>query len=324
MLAAQDDADGLQRAERRSCALGCEVSLVALHEKRAVAEAALAAAFAELETVERAMSIYRPESELSRLNRSGTLARPHPYLVQVLEAAQAMSQRSGGAFDVTVQPLWELFSTEQKKGRLPGGAAIEAARRKVAWRRLEVSAQRVWLLDQGMAVTLNGIAQGFAADRALAALQGRGIQHALVNTGEIGPLGNKEGGAPWKTGIQHPRQPDAFSAVIALDGRCLSTSGDYATAFSPDFVNNHIFDPATGRSPGVFSSVTVLAPSCTEADALSTAIFVAGLEGGMKLVESMPRTDAFLIRKDGTTLATKGFPMKDAMKDEGRRSKDEG
>jgi len=286
--------------------------MVILHEERAVAEAALAAAFAELATVERVMSIYRPEGELSRLNRAGTLEQPHAYLVQVLQAAQAMSERSGGAFDVTVQPLWDLFLAEQKKGRLPGDAAIEAARRKVNWRRLEVTAQRVRLLDQGMAVTLNGIAQGFAADRALAALQGHGIRHALVNSGELGSLGGKEGGEPWKTGIQHPRRPDAFAAVLDLDGRCLSTSGDYATAFSPDFVNNHIFDPATGRSPELLSSVSVLTPSCTEADALSTAIFVAGLERGMKLAESTPRTDAFLIRKDGTTLATKGFPISES------------
>jgi len=283
--------------------------MAALHEQRAAAEAALEAAFAELDTVERVMSIYRRESELCRLNRDGSLDHPHAYLVQVLQTAQAMSERSGGAFDVTVQPLWELFAAAQKQGRLPDGGEIEAARRKVDWRRVEVSAQRVRLLGQGTAVTLNGIAQGFACDRALAALQARGIAHALVNSGELGSLGRKARGEPWKVGIQHPRRPDAFAAVLNLDGRCLSTSGDYATTFSPDFVNHHIFDPATGRSPVVFSSVSVLTPSCTEADALSTAVFVAGLERGFELLESTARTDALLIAKDGATRATKGFPL---------------
>ncbi|MFC1588475.1 FAD:protein FMN transferase, partial [Planctomycetota bacterium] len=117
------------------------------------------------------------------------------------------------------------------------------------------------------AVTLNGIAQGFAADCMLAALEANGVQHALVNTGEIGVIG-----------IQHPRHKDAFISRARLDGRCIATSGDYATTFSPDGEHNHIFDPRTGHSPKEFQSVTVLAKSGLEADALSTTIFVSGLQ----------------------------------------------
>lgn len=302
------DLSGLQRIERRSFALGAEISMLVLHEKPAAAEAAIAAAFGELDAIEDIMSLYRPQSQLCRLNRDGALEQPHPYLVQVLQAAQSMCERSGGAFDVTVQPLWELFAAAQKENRLPDAAAIESARGKVNWRRLEVSAPRVRLLDKGMAVTLNGIAQGFATDRALAILQSHGIKHALIDAGEVGSLGGKENREPWKVGVQDPRRPDELAAALNLDGRCLSTSGDYATTFSPDFVNHHIFDPATGRSPQILSSVSVLARCGMEADALSTAIFVAGAERGIKLAEASG-ADALLIRKDGTTQVTSGFPQ---------------
>ncbi len=305
-----DRPGALERVERRSFALGSEIQFVVLHEKRAVAEAALAKAFDEIELVERMMSIYRADSQLSRLNRDGVLSEPHALLVDVLLAAQRISERSAGAFDVTVQPLWELFSAEQKKGRLPDESQIAAARGKVNWRRLDVTPRRVRLLDRGMAVTLNGIAQGFAADRVVAVLRTNGIEHALVNSGEIGAIGTKEDARPWSAGVQDPRHAEEFAEVVALDGRFLSTSGDYATVFSPDFVNNHIFDPATGHSPLEFSSVSVVAPSGTEADALSTAIFVAGPEKGVALLEQTPRCDALLISKNGRVHRSPGFPTK--------------
>jgi thiamine biosynthesis lipoprotein len=159
-----------------------------------------------------------------------------------------------------------------------------------------------------MAVTLNGIAQGFAADRVRAALQARGVRHALVNTGEFGSLGRKSDGTPWTVGIQHPRRPDAYLALAALEERFLSTSGDYATSFSDDFRHNHIFDPRTGLSPTEFSSVTVLARTGMEADALTKVLFVGGLGRGLDLVRAVPGADALCVLKDGRTMLTDGFP----------------
>ncbi len=303
------DTAGLASCTRTAKALGSEVSITALHDRREVAEQAVAAAFDELELVEELMSIYRPHSQLSRLNRYGVLETPHPHLVSVLRAATNFSKASGGAFDVTVQPLWTLYADAQRQGRLPEAAEIEAARRKVDWRRLEISEQRVALRGEGMAVTLNGIAQGFATDRALAALREHGIEHALVNAGEIGPLGYRADGGAWTVGIQHPREAEAYIALTKLDGRALATSGDYATTFSPDRAYNHIFDPRTGRSPPQLASVSIAARTALEADALSTAVFVAGVERGLELVAAAAGADAFLVLKDGRTMATRGFPV---------------
>jgi thiamine biosynthesis lipoprotein len=296
----------LQRVQRTSLALGTTVSITALHEQEKVASAAIAAAFAELELVEEVMSLYRPHSQLSRLNHEGVLKDPHPYLLQVLRAAQGLSEQTGGAFDVTVQPLWSLYATAHKQGLAPT-QALAAVQAKVDWRKLEVSPQRV-RLARGMAVTLNGIAQGFAADRALAALRQHGIQHALVNTGEIASLGAKRADEPWTAGIQHPRIDEAYISLAKLDGRCLATSGDYATSFSEDHRDNHILDPRTGRSPTQFASVSVLAESGLLADGLSTAIFVVGRDEGLRLIEATPGADALFVLKDGRVLKTPGFP----------------
>ena len=300
-------ARGLEKAGRTSRALGSEVSITALHEDRREAERAIDDAFAELETVEEVMSLYRPHSQLCRLNREGAIENPHPYLVAVLRAAGETSRGSDGAFDATVQPLWQLYSDAKKAGRLPDPAAIEEATRRVDWKKVEVTSGRIRLGD-GMAVTLNGIAQGFAADRVQAALQARGIRHALVNTGEFGVLGRKADGTPWTLGIQHPRRPDAYIALAALEGRFLSTSGDYATSFSPDFRHHHIIDPRTGLSPAEFSSVSVVARTGIESDALTKVLFVMGLEKGLDRLKATPGADALVVFKDGRVLSTDGFP----------------
>ena len=299
---------GLEKVERKSWALGSDVSITALHEDRRTAELAVADAFAELERIEEVMSLYRPHSQLCRLNRCGALDHPDPSLVEVLRAARAMSERSGGAFDATVQPLWQLYAEAKKAGRLPDATAIAAAQRLVDWRRVEISSECIRLQGEGTALTLNGIAQGYAADRVQAVLRARGVTHALLNTGEFGSLGRKADGTPWTVGIQHPRQPEAYLALASLEDRFLSTSGDYATYFSDDFRHNHIFDPRTGLSPVEFSSVTVLARTGMESDALTKVLFVRGLERGLDFVRSTPGADALCVLKDGRIVSTDGFP----------------
>jgi thiamine biosynthesis lipoprotein len=269
----------LQRAERTSHALGTKVRLVAYHEERATADAAIAEAFEALDRLEDVLSLYRPGSALRRLNRDGRIEDPPPDLVTVLSAALAWSRRTGGAFDPTVQPLWESRD-----------AVID-------WRRVEVDARRVRMAE-GMSITLNGLAQGFAADRVRAVLRARGVRQALADTGEIAGDGR-----PWRVGIQHPRRPDAYVALAALRDRVMATSGDYATTDV-----RHIVDPATRRAPEAFSSVTIVAPTGLEADALSTAVFVLGPERGMDLVRSREGVDALLVLKDGATLRTPRFP----------------
>ena len=290
-------------------AIGTDVSITIVGMDASTARQSVRAAFDELEHIESHLSIYRPDSQFSRLNRDGVIDDADPHLLRVLSASLDMSRRSGGAFDITVQPLWRLYADAAKCGQLPEAAQVDAASRRVNWRAVEVTGRRVRLTGKGMAITLNGIAQGYAADRVRAVLQAHGVRQALVDVGELAPVGRKSNTQPWTAGIQHPREPDAYVSLARLDGRCLATSGDYATTFSADRRNNHIFDPATGRSPAEFSSVSVVAPTAMEADALSTAVFVLGLEKGAALVRATRGADALFVRKDGSVVVTDGFPQ---------------
>ena len=293
----------LRSIERRSWALGSEVALTVLHEDAALAERSLTAAFAVLDEIEESLSLYRPQSALCRLNRAGVLENPPADLVTVLRAALAWSAATEGAFDPTVQPFWALHAG----GNQPGPLELEAACARVDWRRVEVASDRI-RLGPGQGITLNGIAQGFAVDRVREVLTGYGIRRALIDTGEIGGLGRKAGDEPWRVGIQHPRRSDAYVALAEVADRVLATSGDYRTAFDGGFSSHHIVDPATGRSPESLSSVSVVAPTGMEADALSTAVFVLGPDRRLALAARCPGVEVLLVDKAGGVRSTPAFP----------------
>ena len=305
----QHDSGTWQVANKKSWALGSDVAITALHHDQAIAESSVTAAMDQLHRVDALMSIYRTNSQVSQLNREGIVKNPHPYLVDVLRAACDVSRRSDGAFDVTVQPLWQLYRQAKQRGDLPDAAAVKAARSLIDWRSIEMTTKVIRLRRPGAAITLNGIAQGFAADRVAATLRVFGIRHALVDTGEIAALGRRQNRHAWTVGIQHPRREDAFVSLAKLAGRCLATSGDYATTFTPDFRHNHLFDPHTGRSPTLLSSVSVCAATAMQADALATTVSVLGPTDGIELIRRTPGADALLVLKGGAVIATDGFPM---------------
>jgi thiamine biosynthesis lipoprotein len=227
--------------------------------------------------------------------------------VEILRQSHDFSIATRSAFDVTVQPLWDLYRSAAKDEKLPDDRAIRAATNRINFKDVVVGDEKIELRN-GATLTLNGIAQGFATDRAKQVLIDHGIVNALLDIGELAGLGERSAGQSWKAGIQHPRFQDAFSAVVALDKRALATSGDYQTAFTDDFRCHHVFDPKTGRSPTQLASVSVLASTATEADAVSTALMVLGRQQGAKLLATRPGVDAMFISKNGESFVTSGFP----------------
>ena len=289
-------------------AMGTTLVFRLAHADRAVAERALDAAVAEIRHIEDQMSLFRPDSAISQLNRSGRLERPHPDLLDILRIAAQVSRRSQGAFDVSVQPLWNAFASAQQQGRLPTAPEIAAARRLVNWQQVHTSQQAVRLGQSGMGITLNGIAQGYAADKVKATLQRAGIAHALIDAGEYASLGQPEHAGDWMLGLADPRQPQRLIARIALQGRCLATSADDQCSFSPDWRHHHILDPHTGHSPPDLAAVSVLAPSAVLADALTKVFFMAGYQRALPLARHWG-VQVLAVHKQGHWQASPGLVL---------------
>ncbi|AWN40910.1 FAD:protein FMN transferase [Methylobacterium durans] len=280
-------ARGLAARTGAGLAFGTTVSLTVAAAEAPEAEAALTEAFRAIRAVEAAASLFRADSALSRLNRDGVLQRPDPLLLALLRFALDLAAETGGAFDPTVQPLWTLWAEAAARGGRPDAAALRETLARVGWTRVRIADDAI-RLPAGMGLTLNGIVQGFAADRVMAVLEARGIANAFVDTGEFGARGAHPDGVPWRLGIADPREPARIREVIAPFSGFAATSGDYATSFSPDHADHHIFDPATGRSPRSLASVTVTAPTGLLADGLSTTAMVLGERRGRDLVARHP------------------------------------
>ena len=268
--------------ERALLGFGTTLWIKAAHENPDLLESALNAAIKAIRQVERQMSLFDTDSALSVLNRSGKLNRVERELGAVLGLSQQIARKSNGSFDASMQPLWDVWANANAAHRLPSPQEVQRAQRLVNWRAVEVTPTAVRLNTPGMALSLNGVAQGYAADRARAVLRQHGIRHALIDTGETSLLGQAPNALEWRLRIEdavnNPGKPEqvrtASGPIVQTDGRALATSSDAHTVFSEDRRHHHIVDPRTGYSPTHWSSVTVLAPSCAYADALTKVFFM--------------------------------------------------
>lgn len=268
---------------------------------------------AEIARVERIFALYRGDSEIARLNRDGRLDAPSFDLLTLLSHCQRLSALSDGAFDVTVQPLWNLYAAHffahtSPPAEGPAPQAIEQARRLVDFRSIDVAARRIALARPGMGLTLNGIAQGYVADRVTEILRDNGFDRTLADLGrsEMRAQGRRSDGHPWHIALADPRQPDRFAAEIELQDRALCTSGGYGTIFEPTGRYHHLFDPATGGSANHYIGVSVFAASAMVADALSTALYVTPPARGPTVLANFPGVSVRFTRADGTVEVQKG------------------
>ncbi|WP_225984627.1 FAD:protein FMN transferase [Noviherbaspirillum aerium] len=296
-------ADGRRLYRGADLAFGTTVAIQLLHHDESAARTALGEAFAHAHAIDRLMSVYREDSQVQILNRGGRLDAPHPHLLAVVEEALRLSALTGGAFDITVQPLWNVSHASQAPGERAASQAL------VGWRDVLAGGRAVSLRRPGMAITLNGIAQGYATDVAMTVLREHGVTDALVDIGEFSAGGRRSAERSWQVGIADPRDTTRNLHAVRLDGRALATSGDYATAFNRDFSRHHIVDPATGESPTELASASVAAPTAMLADGLSTALMVMGSERGMELVARLEGVDALFVGKDGGARWSAGFPL---------------
>lgn len=267
---------------------------------------ALRAALAELQAVDAAMSTYRSDSELSRLNAAPAgvdtpLSKP---TLSVLHAAQEMGGLTGGAFDITIRPLSKLWAAAAENDAIPTEEEIQAVRQHVGFAKIEVGRGAARKTVDGLEISLDAIAKGYAIDRALEAMKNRGVAAGLVDVGgDIRCFGVPLDAPAWRCAVQNPWSDDSLSIFLTpvseKKGLAVCTSGDYRRFVTIGGKRySHILDPRTGRPTEAATSVTVISPDAMTADAWATALSVLGPDEGLPLVEEEPDVEALLITGD--------------------------
>ncbi len=248
-------------AEWRGIAMGAQASMRLNGLDKADAAPIFDAVTAEVARLENIFSLYRPESELCRLNRDGHLSAPSPEMLQLLGLCTALHAASDGAFDPTVQPLWVALAHNAD------ASTREAAWRAIGWHKVSVNATEIRLPSPGLsALTLNGVAQGEVTDRVANLLKSFGLRDVLVNMGEIRAEGQRGDGRPWQVGLAGPE--GSVHRQIGLQDRAVATSAPSTMTLSGG--HGHILNP-TGEGL-VHRAISVSAPSAALADGLSTAL----------------------------------------------------
>lgn len=298
-----------------------EIKVCASNPEKVINEA-----FIEMERVNSLLNNYDAESEVSKINKfSGEkfVEISHETL-EVLEIAVKFSDMTGGAFDFTVGPLMKLWGFAKETPGLDGDNPtfdeIEKAKELVNYRALKLekvkrgtgTKRSAKLLKKGMVVDVGAFSKGYVADLAIEMIRNNGVNDALVSAGgTIVACGKKPDKSSWKIGIRHPRKEDSFLSFVELKDCAVSTSGDYEKYFTKKNKRfTHIIDPRTGMPVGRHQSVTVIAKTGVESDALSTALFVMGTKDGLALVNSLPGVEALIIDNEGSIFMSRDWPQK--------------
>lgn len=287
---------------RRAMACEFEVQLAATRDDDAMEH--VFAALDLVEALEAQLTVYRDDSEVSQINQTASqFAVPvEQRLFRLIEQARQLYGETAGALDITSGPLSDVWGFSRREGRVPSAEQIEAARQFVGMQHVDLDAARqtVMFRQSGMSINFNSLGKGYALDRMVELLTSHGVDDVLLQGGKSSVLarGNQpgSGGTGWRVGVRHPLRNDQPLAEIILHDQALSTSG----AGTQFFIRRgqrygHILDPRTGRPAEGLYSVTVLAPTATEAEGLSTAFYVMGTQKAAEYCAARPEFAALLV-----------------------------
>jgi len=292
-------ADRLAEIDRTEFGFGSYVRIQALAFNSAALDSAVESAFSEMFRLDTLWSSFLDVGDVYRLNRTGG-ASVQPETQELVREALVVCRNTGGALDITVKPLLDVWGVTKGNRRIPDSAELAEAKELVDFRQVDLRGDSV-VLSGGARIDLGAIAVGFAVDRAVEELKAHGVKQGLVDAGgDIRVFGDRV----WRIGLRNPRGEDVIR-VFSVQNRAVSTSGDYQKYFEVEGRRyHHIIDPATGFPADKCASVTMLAPTALEADAYATAIFVLGPDAGLKVVRERKETGAVVLVESGDSLVT--------------------
>ncbi len=290
--------------------MGTEVSVYLWHDDPEKGKEAVAAVFAEVARLDQMMSTYIDDSLISSVNRD---AAKHPVaagdeLFELVERALDISVLTRGAFDITYDSVGQHYDFRQRLR--PSEQVVASELPLIDYRLVKTDRNQrtVHFLAEGVRINLGGIAKGYAVERGVDIAKRYGVRHARVTAGGDTRLLGDRLGQTWMVGIQNPRNDDEVAVTIPLADEAISTSGDYERFFVEDGERyHHIIVPATGAPAGEVRSATIIGPDAVMTDALSTSVFVMGVDQGLRLISTLPDYEGIVINADGEMYYSDGL-----------------
>jgi thiamine biosynthesis lipoprotein len=290
--------------------MGTEVSVYLWHDDPARGQQALEAVFTEAERINQLMSTYIEDSPISDLNRraASEAVNAGSELFTLVQRSLDVSELTDGAFDVTYESVGQHYDFRQRQR--PDDDTIAAKTALIDYRYIELdsAAGTIRFQRDGVRINLGGIAKGYVVERGVAILKDHGVTSAIVTAGGDTRLLGDRRGRPWLVGIRDPREDGKVAMSLPLADEAVSTSGDYERYFDEDGVRyHHIISPDTGKPAGEVHSATVFGPDAVITDALSTSVFVMGVDKGLRMIATLPAYESVVIDSSGQVYYSDGL-----------------
>jgi len=280
--------------------MGTYVTITALHSSRDEAEQAVGETFEEIERLNLVLTRFGNRSPVAELNEQGRVESLAPEMAELVSKSLYYYQQTGGAFDITVKPLLDLYQKSFAQSHQPGEKDILALLDTIGSDKLQIQGNGIQFAGPKMGITLDGIAKGYIVDRASALLTAKGITNHMINAGgDIKTSGNAANAKPWTIAVQDPSKKGHFPDIIRMHNGAVATSGNYEVYYDKEKLFHHIVNGKTGHSPDLSSSVTVSASTVMDADALSTSVFVMGPVDGVRFINTQKNCECLVITRDG-------------------------
>lgn len=294
--------------------MGTEVTVYLWHDDDEAGQNAVNAVFAEVARIDQLMSTYIEDSEMSSINR-GAAEEPVAIgdeLFGLILRSLDLSVLTRGAFDITYDSVGQHY--DFREGRRPDDETISAELPRLNYRFVEPNRDdnSIRFTQPGVRINLGGIAKGYAVERGIDVVRRFGVAHARVTAGGDSRLLGDRRGQPWMVGVQNPRDSDQVAVTIPLENEAISTSGDYERYFMEGGERyHHIIEPSTGQPVSDVRSTTIIGPDAVLTDALSTSVFVMGVDQGLRLIATLPDYEGIVIDAEGQMFYSDGLQPPD-------------
>jgi thiamine biosynthesis lipoprotein len=299
----------MYKVSKTSLSMGTYVSMTLIHTSKDAAEEALANAFKEIDRLTQIMTRFDSSAAVAQLNKKGFLQDVPPEVYDIVAKSLNYYHISNGNFDISVKPVVDLLATALKgdKNSL-SEKKLKEAMLLVGANGVELKGRAIRFKKHGMGITLDGIAKGYIVDKASDVLNKHQIKNHLINAGgDIKAQGTNANRGPWTIAIQDPQKKKQFPDIIRMTNGAIATSGNYEVYFDREKMFHHIVNPKTGISPTLDTSVSVVAKTTMDADALSTSVFVVNPSSGARFIESLPGRECLILDRSGKAFKSKGW-----------------